>query len=107
MVNVAAAAAVVDVILPRRPRKLNSTYIAANAMHLVSCTWLYELGSMHLALCTSMHGSMHLAPCTWLYVFDSAQVTLCKLVRELRARCFRGRRKEKTPQKNTHTHTPT
>ena len=51
------------------------------------CTWLYALGSMHLALCTWLYalGSMHLAPCTWLYVFDSVQVTLCKLVRELRA----------------------
>ena len=97
-------------VLPRRPRKLNLTYIAAHAeamhsapctwlhalgsmhsMHLAVCTWLYALGSMHSALCArlyvlgSMHGSMHLAPCTWLYVFDSAQVTLCKLVRELRA----------------------
>ena len=76
-----------------RPRKLNSTDIAANAeaalgsMRLALCTWLYALGSTHLALCSRLYalgsahllyalGSMHLALCTWLYALGSMHLAL-------------------------------
>ena len=76
-------------VLPRRPRQLNLTYIAANAeamhlalctwlyMRLALCTWLYALGSMHSGLCTALRtwlhalGSMRLALCTGLYALGS------------------------------------
>ena len=78
-------------VLPWRPRNLNVTCIAANAealctwlyalgsMHLALCTWLYALGSMRSALCTWLFalGSMHLAPCTWLYALGSLHLALC------------------------------
>ena len=64
-------------VLPRGPRNLNLTYIAANAEALRA--WLYALGSMHLALCTWLYalGSMHLALCTWLYALGSMHSALC------------------------------
>ena len=66
---------------PAPYRKLNLTYIAANAEAL--CTWLYALGSMRLALYTWLYtrlyalGSVHLAPCTWLHVLGSMRSALC------------------------------
>ena len=78
-------------VLPRRSRKLSLPYIATNAeaictwlyalgsMHLALCTWLYALGSMHLALCTALCtalGSMHLALCTRLCALGSMRTWL-------------------------------
>ena len=84
-------------VLPRRPRKLNLTYIAANvealcawlalcarlyalgSVHSALCSWLYALGSMHLALCAWLYalGSTHLALCTWLYALGSTHLAPC------------------------------
>ena len=75
-------------VLPRRPRKLNVTYIAEalcawlyalGSMHLALYTWLYALGSLHSALCTRLCalGSMHLGLCAWLYALGSMRLALC------------------------------
>ena len=56
-------------VLPRRPGNLNTSYIAANAEAL--CSWLYALGSMHLAPCVAL--------CTRLYALGSVHLALCTM----------------------------